>query len=123
MAEVLKYWPVALFALNLVAAWACWSLRQLARSEVRQIVDAAVAALAKTGEEIADEVDDHGDRILKVEGRIDTLDKVVAGLPTKADLARVEGEVRAVGVDAAATKAGVDRLEGYFLQRGVERVS
>lgn len=119
----MKYWPVALFVMNLVAAWACWSLRQLAISEVRKIVDASVASLSAKDATIADEVDDHGDRILKVEGRIDTLDKVVAGLPTKADLARVEGEVRAVGVDAAATKAGVDRLEGYFLQRGVERAS
>ena len=123
MAEVLKYWPVALFAMNLVAAWACWSLRQLARSEVRQIVDAAVASLTKTGEEIAEEVDDHGDRILKVEVRVDALADDIAQLPTKADLARVEGEMKGMAMTASATKSAVDRIEGYFLERGVGRTA
>jgi hypothetical protein len=121
VAALLKFWPLVALLMQLFTVWVCWSLRQLAMSEVKKIVDAAFSSLNAKDTEISDEVDEHGKKIIRVEGRLDGLEKTVAQLPTKADLARVEGEIRSVAGTAEATKAGVDRLEGYFLHRGVER--
>ena len=115
---LLKFWPVLLFPLNLLTAWAAWSLRQMTKNEVA----AAVAALRRKDEEICDEVDDHDTKITKLEGRVEHIEDDIAELPTKADIARLEGDVKEVGSAVRAVQSGVGRLEGYFLNRGVEKV-
>jgi len=119
----MKFWPIMQMVLSLLMLWICWSLRQLAIQEVTKIVNAAVAGLNSADEKIDVAVTDHEKRIIEVEKDVEGLKEDIARLPTKADLARVEGEVKGVAKTADATKAGVDRLEGYFLKLGVERAS
>jgi len=115
--ELLKYWPIAVFLLNLLTVWACWSLRQLAKIEIA----AAVRSLSQKDEEICGEVDEHDTKITKLEGRVEHIEDDIAELPTKADIARLEGDVREVGSAVRAVQSGVGRLEGYFLSKGVEK--
>lgn len=126
MDAILKYWPmigtfVAVGA-NGVMLWVAWSLRQFAKNEVERIVKEAVAALRQSDAATDLALDGVESRVTRVEGAIDTLRGDLAELPTKADLARVEGEIKVVGqaVDAAAN--GIGRLEGYFLTKGVDRI-
>lgn len=121
MAALMKFWPIIHLVISLLILWVCWSLRQLAIQEVNKIVTAAVAGLSQKGDKLDGTVDDHEKRIIGVEKDVEGLLADIAGLATKADLARVEGEVKGVASTATATKAGVDRLEGYFLKLGVER--
>ncbi|MFD3263346.1 hypothetical protein [Phenylobacterium ferrooxidans] len=121
IAALMKYWPMALVVLNAVTAWAAWSMRQFARSEVQKIVAEATAVLQARDREISDIVHEHGERIIKAEGQITEIRSDILDLPTKADLARVEGEVKAVGREVTSTNAGVQRIEGFFLAKGVER--
>ncbi|WP_374569672.1 DUF2730 family protein [Phenylobacterium sp.] len=58
-------------------------------------------------------------RVDKVEGRVGTLEDDISDLPTKADIARLEGELKTVGNDVRAANAGIDRIEGFFLAKGV----
>lgn len=125
----MKFWPIVQMVFSLLMLWACWSLRQLAIAEVTKIVNAAVAGLKATDGETDDTVAQHENRITRVEKDVEGLKEDIAALPTKADLARVEGEVKGVngqvqGVAAQTAKigAGVDRLEGYFLELGVGKL-
>lgn len=126
MDAILKYWPmigtfVAVGA-NGFMLWVAWTLRQFAKTEVERIVKEAVAALRQSDAATDLALDGVESRVTKVEGAVEALRGDIADLPTKADLARVEGEIKVVGqaVDAAAN--GIGRLEGYFLTRGVEKV-
>ncbi len=104
-------------------AWVCWSLRQLAKSEVTKIVDAAVAKLSEKDEAICEDVEDHGERLTKVEAAVNHIEDKLDDLPSKADLEVVRGEVRAVsatlvstGEQLKACAAGIHRIEGHFIQ-------
>lgn len=118
----MKYWPIAALAIQILTAWICWSLRQLATTEVKKMVDGAVAALTRADEEAEATLDHHGTRLTKVEKDVEGLHADVASLPTKADLAEVRGEVKTVSSKVDGARAGIDRIEGYFLAKGVERV-
>lgn len=117
MNDLIKYWPVAVFILNGLTVWACWSLRQLAKQEI----SAAVSKLQDKDDAISVAVDSIDTRTTRLEGRIEHLEDEIDNLPTKADLARVEGGVAAVAQTVEAVKGGVIRIEGFFLAKGVER--
>lgn len=121
MRTALNYWPIVVFVLNLGILWICWSLRQLAISEVKKLVDAAVASLSQADSEAEAAIDDHETRITRAEKDVEAIRQDIAKLPTKADLARVEGEVKSVGTQVQGARAGIERIEGYFLAKGVER--
>lgn len=108
--ELLQYWPVLLVILQVATVVITWWLKDLAEREVERKVKV------------------ERDRIAVLEGRMSTADnhildltKDVENLPTKADIARLEGEVRGVGREVLAANAGIERIEGYFIARGVER--
>lgn len=125
MQSVLQFWPVLLVILNAITGWAAWSLRQLAKNEVRAIVTAAARELAATDDHTAGRVDD-------VVGRLTTLEEAVKHLPTGDDVDRLTAAVatvdKSVGAQSAtlaavkeaglATQASVDRLYRFFLERG-----
>lgn len=121
MATIKSYWPLIATLLNLGVLWICWSLRQLAISEVKKLVDAAVAPLSRADSETEAALDDHETRIIRTEKDVEAIRHDIAQLPTKADHARLEGEVKSVGTQVQRTAAGIERIEGYFLAKGVER--
>lgn len=126
MDAILKYWPMigtfVAVAANGFMLWVAWSLRQFAKTEVERIVKEAVAPLRQADVATDQALDGVESRVTRVEGAVEALRGDIGDLPTKADLARVEGEIKTVGqaVDAAAN--GIGRLEGYFLSKGVDRV-
>ncbi|MDB5432409.1 MAG: hypothetical protein JWP35_3525 [Caulobacter sp.] len=119
MDTLLKYWPVLLVILNGLAAWAAWSLSQAVKGEIA----VAVAKLEKADKSLEGDVAAVETRTTRIEGRMDNVEKDILDLPTKADIARVEGQVKSVGDAVAGAADGVKRLEGYFLHRGVESVN
>lgn len=119
MTTLLKYWPIALFVINLVTVWFCWSLRQLAQTEVRALVDAAVKPVVTQTEALKLRVDDHHDRLTLQTSLIAEIRADIEGLPSKADLVRVEGEIKTVGAAVAAANAGIARIESFFIERGI----
>lgn len=121
MRTALNYWPIVVFVLNLGILWICWSLRQLAITEVKKLVDAAVASLTRVDEQAEAAIDDHETRLTRAEKDVEAIRQDIAKLPTKADLARLEGEVKSVGTQVQGAKAGIDRIEQFFLAKGVER--
>ena len=123
MAALLKFWPIVIVALNVFVAWVCWSLRQLAKNEVTRLVDASEGRLFAKDAEMDARLDEHHDRLMKAEGHIGEIRADIDQLPTKSDLTRVEEGLKAVGREVAAVNAGVGRLEGYFLKRGVDGVA
>lgn len=117
-----KFGPMALvLAINAVTAWAAWSMRQFAKSEVHKIVDAAVSRLTQRDEALTGDIHNHGDRILTAESQIKEIRADILDLPTKADLERVAGKVESVGREVISTHEGIRRIEGFFLAKGVER--
>ena len=62
-------------------------------------------------------------RVTDVEGRVQAVEIRMEDLPTREDIAELRGEVKAVGRDVAAANSGIDRIENFFLAKGVERVS
>lgn len=123
MKSLLPYWPMLAFALNLVAVWICWTLRQLAKSEMAKAGAAIEEKIGAVTSSLDSRVDDHQNRLLVAEGEIRTIRAEIQDLPTKADIAELRGEVKAVGRDVAAANSGIDRIENFFLAKGVERVS
>ncbi|CAN5611424.1 hypothetical protein BH10PSE5_BH10PSE5_01380 [soil metagenome] len=119
LADLMKFWPVIFLILNLLTVWICWSLRQLAKNEVKVIVDASTQPLGTRVAEVERVQQVHHDSINRHDGRLDNLADDVASLPTKADLERVVGKVEAVGDRVGVVNDGVKRLEGYFLAEGV----
>ena len=134
MSSLLKYWPLIATLVNFGTLWACWSLRQVAKTEAKALVDALRLDLTKVDEEAEAALDDHESRLTRTEKDVEAIRQDIAKLPTKTDLARLEGEVKAVGAQVVGLdKAvgaqvgvldrGIGRLEGYFLQLGVEKAS
>ncbi|PHY20801.1 hypothetical protein CSW59_06140 [Caulobacter sp. BP25] len=117
----MKYWPIAALAIQALTAWICWSLRQLATTEVKKLVDAAVASLTTADQEAEAAVDDHETRITVLEKDVEAIRHDIAKLPTKADLAQVSGKVDTVASKVDGARAGIERIESYFLAKGVER--
>lgn len=116
-----KFGPMALVLfINAVTAWAAWSMRQFAKTEIHKIVDEAVRKLTQRDADIAKDVQTHGDRILLNEASIGEIRADIQDLPTKADVARIEGEVKGVSNQVGVAIGGIQRLEGYFLREGVE---
>lgn len=109
MEVLLKYWPILLVAAQLLlAALVLWvDARTMTK------VGAAVAPLKEDIEEL-------DRRVGKLEVRVEDVEGDLLNLPTKADLARVEGEVKGAHIEAAAANAGIGRLETIFLKVGVE---
>ncbi|MFN4177391.1 hypothetical protein [Phenylobacterium sp.] len=113
-----EYWPIINVFFGGFFVWVCWSLRQLAKNEIEKSALAQDKRLAQ----LDGRVDGHDTRLTKVEGTIEEIRKDIEVLPTKADFARLEGEVKGVGLNAAAAANGVQRIEGFFLKKGVESV-
>ena len=118
MDALIKYWPMAIFLTSTLSGWWCWSMRQMAKNEIA----AAVGKLQAKDEAICEAVDELDTRATKLEGRVEGIEHDIANLPTKADIERVEGRINTVGQDAGAAARGVERLEHFFLTRGVESV-
>jgi phage shock protein A len=115
--QLLQYWPLLAFGGNALCLWIAWSLRQLANKEIdakvakaNARVDAANAAVLELER-----------RVAKAEGKIETMREDILNMPTRADLERVAGEVRSVGDQVKAAASGIDRIEGFFIRRGVEQ--
>lgn len=114
MEQLLKYWPVLGFVIQGLALWAVWSMRQLTAT--------AIAAAKKESHDrdlILDKrIDDEATRITELNGQVDAHATAIEDLPTMADLARVEGEVKVVGAKLDAANGGIRRLEDFFLAKG-----
>lgn len=123
MSFLLKYWPLLATLVNFGTLWACWSLRQVAKTEAKALVDALRVELSKVDDEAEASLDDHEARITRAEKDVEAIRQDIAKLPTKADLAEVRGEVKSVGNQVQGCDRGIARLEGYFLQLGVEKAS
>lgn len=54
------------------------------------------------------------------ENRLGIAETKLASLPTKEDFARLEGELQGVGREVSNAASGIDRLESYFLKRGID---
>lgn len=119
MSPVLKYWPIVAVVLNMGVLWICWSLRQLAVTEVKKLIDEAVRELKRVDDEAEAAIDDHENRITILTKDVEAIRDDIAALPTKADLERVSGKVDMVGAKVDGTRAGIERIEGYFLAKGV----
>ena len=123
-----KFMPLlvalAVLAVNAFMAWVCWSMRQLAKTEVERIVAAAVEKLQAADKTIGETVDDHADRLL-------ILEKGFEALPQQDDFRRLEAALAEVSKGQArsdatlvsvkesnvATQNAVDRLYRYMLER------
>lgn len=57
-------------------------------------------------------VQEHHDRIGRVETKLETM-------PTKADIARLESDVRSMMRELGSVDAGVKRIEQFMMERGV----
>lgn len=121
MKALLQYWPIIGVLLQLVVLWICWSLRQLAHREVKREVEAAETRMDACFTDLDGRVDGHHDRIGQAEHSIREIRDDISGLPTKADLEKLGGEIRSVGVEVTAANSGIKRIEGFFLAKGVER--
>ena len=125
MNKLIEYWPIALFLINAITTGVAWSLRKLAQTEVKAMVDASHAQLAAEDRRIEEITAGHGKRVT-------VLEEGVKNLPTKDDLARVMAAIAAIGqaqsaqgakLDAVkeagkSTQDSVDRLYRYFLEEG-----
>jgi hypothetical protein len=117
--SLLQYWPdAALTLISGICAWAAWSMRQVTKN----LIDAMAAKLAARDEEIERKVDEQQVRLTRTELGLAEAVRDIEHLPTKADLARIEGEVKSVAREVGAVNAGVQRIEGFFLAKGVESV-
>lgn len=123
MKTLLEYWPIAAVAVQLLIGWGTWSMVQFVRSKITEQLATATAAQSAINADLEARVDDHHDKLTDHAGQIREIRADINVLPTKADLERVAGEVKSVGVDARAANAGIQRLESYFLKRGVENAS
>lgn len=122
MKALMTYWPIAALFIQVFTVWVCWSLRQLAKTEVGVIVKAVDDKQTLVTNRLDERADAHHDRIVVAEGHIKELRDDITNLPTKADIASLAGEVKKVGGEVVAANAGIQRLEGFFLKRGVESV-
>lgn len=54
-------------------------------------------------------------RVGKAESRLEAFEEKIEGLPTAADVARVEGQVETVKEMVRAAAAGVERIESFMM--------
>jgi predicted nucleic acid-binding Zn-ribbon protein len=118
--SLVEYWPIIVVALQAVTAWAAWSLRTLAKKEIVETVALSEARTARETARLDARVDEHGDRLLRAESGLTEARKDIESLPTKADIARLEGQVAGVGREVKSAADGIHRLEVFFIQKGVE---
>ena len=120
MATFMKYWPIAALVINFLTAWFCWSLRQLAITEVKRLLEVAVAALTKTDEAAEETIDDHEGRLTRVEKDVEQIRTDVSNLPTKADMKTLEGEMKVVVKGVEQLQKGINRIENHFMEEGMK---
>lgn len=115
----LKYWPILAFVAQGVALWIMWSMRQFASNEIRKSERASEARDQALGDRITSGERALSDRVGAVTARVEAVENEIDNLPTKADLAQVEGKVGVVDAKLDLANRGIERLEGYFLTKGV----
>lgn len=109
MKQLLEYWPILLVGAQVLLA------------ALMLVVDARTTKKVEEGvKPVKAQTDDLVTRVGVLEVKIEDLEGDLGNLPTKADLARVEGEVKGAHAEAAAANAGIGRLETIFLKKGVE---
>jgi hypothetical protein len=106
--QLVEYAPFAVLILQGLTFWACWSLRQIAKTEVRALKEAHDAEILQ----LKLDQRDFGTRL-------DGVEDDIPSLPTKADIAALSGRIDGLSHQITTVNAGVDRIEGYFLERGV----
>jgi len=112
--ELLKYWPILVIFIQGLALWAMWSMRQMSTEAINK-----ADQHSRDRDQLLDNRIDHeATRITELSGRVDATQATIEDLPTMADLARVEGEVKVVGAKIDTANGGIQRLEGYFLSKG-----
>lgn len=114
MEELLKYWPIAGLAVQGAVLWFVWSMRQVATDAVKKADEAS----RDRDHALDNRIDAEAQRLTALNGRVDAVENEVGELPTKADLARVEGQVGVVDAKIDMANRGIERLEGYFLSKG-----
>lgn len=97
MSEITPYLPVAAFALNLLLAWAIWSMR--------------LAFVSRA------DLDKLGDNVDAVDRRLASVEAEVRHQPTVADIRAVQGQLTSLSAQVAQISA-----EHRGLERLVERV-
>jgi hypothetical protein len=115
MKQLLEYWPVLVVGLQSLAVWACWSMRQVSANAVKAAEEKSLAR----DKVLEDRIDLEVNRSTVLEGRVSAIEHEVDQLPTKADLERVAGSVRVVDSKIDQALGGIQRLEGYHLERGL----
>lgn len=120
MKELLEYWPIIGVVLQGAVLWFVWSMRQLAKKEVAEMVAAAEVKAEAASKALAQEVAGHERRLGRAEGQIQEIRSDIEALPTKADFAELKGEIKLAHAEIRNVGAGVDRLEGYLMERGVK---
>lgn len=65
------------------------------------------------------QVDEMDTAVTKLTGRVDAIEHEIQKLPTKADIRGLEEEVKGLAREQGLTRAGVDRIENHFIQRGI----
>lgn len=116
METVLKYWPLILFGLNVVALWGSWSVTRGIPSHANvQAVAASVIAL-KTNIE---------GRMTEQDKTIARLDEAVKHAPTHTDIKelskRIEelhGDLKEVVGSLTGIRRAVDLMNEYLLNKG-----
>jgi hypothetical protein len=109
--------PLAQWLVMIFAAWICWSLRQMAKNAI----DAVAAKLTRVDEGLAEKIADHEGRLNTHTGQIINIKENISELPKMSDFTRLEAEVRGVGREISNVGDATRRIEGFFLQRGVEK--
>ena len=118
--KLLEYWPIIGAAIQAAVLWFVWSMRQLAKKEVTEMVAASEARTDLVQKAQAAKVEGHERRLDRAEGQIQEIRSDIEALPTKADFATLVGEIKVANAEIRAVGAGVDRLEGYLMERGVK---
>ena len=72
----------------------------------------------KAREDHLDRTDSCESRLDKLEPRVASIEESVKALPTKADIARLEGMVEAVDRTCEAALEGVKRIESFMMKGG-----
>ncbi|MDZ4370206.1 MAG: hypothetical protein U1C74_02135 [Phenylobacterium sp.] len=110
LSMIAEYWEILFFAAQLITATGLVWLDSRTDRKVKGAVspvEADVAALKL--------------RVTTIEVQLADIEGDMNALPTKADLARVEGQVIGAHREAAGANHGVQRIESMLMERGMER--